>query len=264
MAIDLNADIGEIFKNLFSKKSANKATKGEKNPYLKIIITGLVVVLSTALYIFYFYIPNQEEIRIKEEKISQIEMMRTDIDMLSVNITKAKKDLSDATKRYDSLTQLFHTDKELEDLYGHISQLALMNQLLVSKLEKVGEEPVFEIENEDNMVLEIENEDNMALETENENSVDEYSQNDTSEQNIKKVAYYEFNVKFEISGNYANYTKFRKGMAELKKIININQESIVVLESETSKGEVKVSATLATYRLPANEDEKYITNNQEL
>ena len=254
MAIDLNADIGEIFKNLFSKKTANKATKGEKNPYLKIIITGLVVVLSTALYIFYFYIPNQEEIRIKEEKISQIEMMRTDIDMLSVNITKAKKDLSDATKRYDSLTQLFHTDKELEDLYGHISQLALMNQLLVSKLEKVGEEPVFEIENEDNM----------ALETENENSVDEYSQNDTSEQNIKKVAYYEFNVKFEISGNYANYTKFRKGMAELKKIININQESIVVLESETSKGEVKVSATLATYRLPANEDEKYITNNQEL
>ena len=254
MAIDLNADIGEIFKNLFSKKSANKATKGEKNPYLKIIITGLVVVLSTVLYIFYFYIPNQEEIRIKEEKISQIEMMRTDIDMLSVNITKAKKELSDATKRYDSLTQLFHTDKELEDLYGHISQLALMNQLLVSKLEKVGEEPVFEIENEDNM----------ALETENENSVDVYSQNDTSEQNIKKVAYYEFNVKFEISGNYANYTKFRKGMAELKKIININQESIVVLESETSKGEVKVSATLATYRLPANEDEKYITNNQEL
>ena len=254
MAIDLNADIGEIFKNLFSKKTANKATKGEKNPYLKIIITGLVVVLSTALYIFYFYIPNQEEIRIKEEKISQIEMMRTDIDMLSVNITKAKKDLSDATKRYDSLTQLFHTDKELEDLYGHISQLALMNQLLVSKLEKVGEEPVFEIENEDNMVLE----------TENENSVDEYSQNDTSEQNIKKVAYYEFNVKFEISGNYANYTKFRKGMAELKKIININQESIVVLESETSRGEVKVSATIATYRLPANEDEKYITNNQEL
>ncbi len=254
MAIDLNADIGEIFKNLFSKKSANKATKGEKNPYLKIIITGLVVVLSTVLYIFYFYIPNQEEIRIKEEKISQVEMMRTDIDMLSVNITKAKKELSDATKRYDSLTQLFHTDKELEDLYGHISQLALMNQLLVSKLEKVGEEPVFEIENEDNM----------ALETENENSVDEYSQNDTSEQNIKKVAYYEFNVKFEISGNYANYTKFRKGMAELKKIININQESIVVLESETSRGEVKVSATIATYRLPANEDEKYITNNQEL
>ena len=53
-------------------------------------------------------------------------------------------------------------------------------------------------------------------------------------------------------------------MAELKKIININQENIVVLESETSKGEVKVSAILATYRLPANEDEKYITNNQEV
>jgi Tfp pilus assembly protein PilO len=75
---------------------------------------------------------------------------------------------------------------------------------------------------------------------------------------VKKVAFYEFKVKFEISGNYSDYTKFRKGLAELKKFIDIDVEKIMVLESKTKKGEVKVSTTLAAYRLPANESEKTI------
>ena len=79
----------------------------------------------------------------------------------------------------------------------------------------------------------------------------------------KKVAYYELKVEFEISGNYANYTNFRKGLAKLKKIININQEKIIVLESKTKKGEVKVETVLAIYRLPANDSEKYATDNQQ-
>ena len=79
---------------------------------------------------------------------------------------------------------------------------------------------------------------------------------------LKKVAYYEFLVDLEISGNYKNYTNFRHGLAELKKIINIMRESVVVLESETRRGDVKVSSSIATYRLPANESEKCIQSEQ--
>jgi len=239
MAIDMNADIGEIFKGLFSKKSGknnsagSKKSKGDKNPYTKVIGAGAVVILIVALYVFFVYIPTQDELRVKEEKISQIDMMRIEVDVLSSKIEKAKMELSNAKKQYESLTQLFHTDKELEDLYRHISQLALMNQLMIAKLEKAGETPVFE-----------------SIQPANQET-----------ENRKKVAYYEFKVKFEISGNYANYTKFRKGMAELKKIININEEQIIVLESETAKGEVKVSATLATYRLPVK-GEEYINSEE--
>jgi Tfp pilus assembly protein PilO len=245
MAIDMNADIGEIFKGLFSNKGeGSKKTKGNENPYSKVIGAGAGVMLIVVLYIFFIYIPTQEELEIKEEKISQIEIMRIEVDVLSNKIEKAKIELADDKKRYESLTQLFHTDKELEDLYRHISQLSLMNQLMISKLEKAGEMPVFESTQTDENQDDIQN--------------GNYDPAAQGEQKRKKVAYYEFKVKFEISGNYANYTKFRKGMAELKKIININEEQIVVLESETAKGEVKVSATLATYRLPANDDEKYI------
>jgi Tfp pilus assembly protein PilO len=107
---------------------------------------------------------------------------------------------------------------------------------MVSKLEKVDETPVFEVQKGSS------------------------SKKKSAKDKVKKVAYYEFKVRFEIRGNYSNYTKFRKGMAELKKIINIDVEKIIVLESKTKKGEVKVSATLATYRLPANESEKTINS----
>lgn len=251
MAIDMNADIGEIFKSLFSKKDGgSKKSKGGENPYAKVIGSGAGVALIVILYVIFIYIPTQEELKIKEEKISQIDMMRVEVDVLSSKIEKSKIELSNAKKQYESLTQLFHTDKELEDLYRHISQLSLMNQLMISKLEKEGETPVFEI------VQPGENQDDFQS--------GEYDPASQESQERKKVAYYEFKVKFEISGNYANYTKFRKGMAELKKIININEEQIIVLESEAAKGEVKVSAILATYRLPANDAEKYIKSEEEM
>jgi Tfp pilus assembly protein PilO len=251
MAIDMNADIGEIFKSLFSKKDGgSKKSKGGENPYSKVIVAGVSVALIVVLYVVFIYIPTQEELRVKEEKIAQIGIMQIEVDVLSSKIEKAKMEFLDAKKQYESLTQLFHTDKELEDLYRHISQLSLMNQLMISKLEKAGEMPVFESVKSDENQDDFQNGD--------------YDPASQEAQKRKKVAYYEFKVKFEISGNYANYTKFRKGMAELKKIININEEQIIVLESETAKGEVKVSATLATYRLPANDAEKYINSEEVL
>jgi Tfp pilus assembly protein PilO len=249
MAIDMNADIGEIFKNLFAKKGAD-GTKGiPLNPAMKTFIAGGIAVVFIILYVFFIYFPTEEENRLKQEKISQIQFIQSEINTISDDIIKATKDLSDAQAKYQSLTKLFHTGKELDDLYRHISMLALTNQLMVSKIDKQGEEPVFEIE--------------QPQQQENEVGL----MNDAlgeSESKPKKVAYYEFKVRFEISGNYANYTSFRKGLAQLKKIINIDQEKIIVLQSETKKGEVKVTAVLAIYRLPANESEKYVNSEEVL
>jgi Tfp pilus assembly protein PilO len=76
------------------------------------------------------------------------------------------------------------------------------------------------------------------------------------------VAYYEFLISLEIGGNFDMYVNFRKGLAELNKIINILGESIVVEESETISNNVQVSSSIATYRLPANESEKCIQSEQ--
>ena len=232
MAIDMNMDIGELIKNLLAKKGSKK----EQNPYTKVIATGVAVFLAIILYVIFVYMPMQEKLEQQQRKISQINNLKNDIAVLSVRITKAEIKLKAAKKDFNSRSKLFHTDKELEDLYRHISMLALRNQLMVLKLEKVGETPVFEVQ---------------------EGSA---SKKKGGKEEVKKIAYYEFKVRFEISGNYSDYTKFRKGLAELKKFIDIDAEKIIVLESKTKKGEVKVSTTLATYRLPANESEKTINS----
>jgi len=249
MAIDMNADIGEIFKNLFAKKGADGAKGVPVNPAMKTFIAGGISVVFIILYVFFIYLPTEEVNRLKQEKISQIQFIQSEINTISDDIVKATKDLSDAQAEYQSLTKLFHTGKELDDLYRHISMLALTNQLMVSKIDKQGEEPVFEIEQPQQQA----NEDGLTNDALGE-----------GESIPKKVAYYEFKVRFEISGNYANYTSFRKGLAQLKKIINIDQEKIIVLQSETKKGEVKVTAVLAIYRLPANESEKYVNSEEVL
>jgi len=241
MAIDMNMDIGELIKNLFAKKGP-KGTSSvlTGNPYAKIIIAGILVLLVIIFYVVYVYMPMQEKLEQQERQISQVNNLRNDIAVLSVRITKEEIKLEAAKKDFNSRTKLFHTDKELEDLYRHISMLALSNQLMVSKLEKVGETPVFEVQKGSS------------------------SKKKSAKDKVKKVAYYEFKVRVEISGNYSNYTKFRKGMAELKKIINIDVEKIIVLESKTKKGEVKVSTTLATYRFPVNDAEMHINSKEGL
>ena len=255
MAIDMNVDVGEMIKGLFSKKTSQGEAKAPQNPYVKTVISIVTVLILIASYIYFIYLPTQEELRINNEKLSQIEILRSEVTVLSDRIVKAKADLEDFQKEYERRTTLFHTDKELEDLYGHISMLAVKNQLMVTKIEKGVENPILEVN-----ISETQSSicDGSLSNTMN---ADDFTMQEESPQ-LKKVAYYEFLVDLEISGNYKNYTNFRHGLAELKKIINIKRESVVVLESETRRGDVKVSSSIATYRLPANESEKCIQSEQ--
>ncbi len=303
MAIDMNIDIGEVFKKLTSKGGSTGSSSGDgkkpSDPFVKVIAAGAVALVVVVLYLFFVYFPAQGENRIKEQKIAQINDLKSCVDDLSGDIATAMKDLSSAKSRYKELTNLFHTGQELDDLYRHISMLALTNQLMVSKIKKSGEHPVFEVEQSlgSNDVMDpppppimpsddangaglmggpVSSCDNIQgssqMSMDDGNAPNEEGLQDPAlmgggvpdgESKPQKVAYYELRVEFEISGNYANYTNFRKGLAKLKKIININQEKIIVLESKTKKGEVKIETVLAIYRLPANDSEKYVINNQQ-
>ena len=250
MAINMNADVGAMIKGLFSKKASQGEAKAPQNPYVKTLISIVTVLILIASYIYFIYLPTQEELRINNEKLSQIEILRSEVTVLSDRIVKAQADLDEAEKEYERRTTLFHTDKELEDLYGHISMLAMKNQLMVTKIEKGVENPIFDETQSSICDRNLSNAENS----------DDFNMQESTQ--LKKVAYYEFLVDLEISGNYNNYTNFRHGLAELKKIINIKRESVVVLESETRRGDVKVSSSIATYRLPSNESEKCIQSEQ--
>ena len=156
MAIDMNVDIGEMVKGLFSKKdSEGNEGASLKSPVSKFAVVIVLVLVIIGLYVYYFYLPAREDLRIKKTKISQIETMQFEISELSSSIDKAKIDLIAAEKNYKKLTKLFHTNKELEDLYKNISSLAVSNKLMVRKIEKGGERPIFEVDVIDSQSLEF-------------------------------------------------------------------------------------------------------------
>jgi type IV pilus assembly protein PilO len=237
MAIDMNVDVGSLIKGLFSKKESKEGSPSAPNPHVKTLMAVVAVVIVIASYVYFVYIPTQKDLKIKNDKIAQIETIRYEIESLSSSIKVAQEDLELAEREYDRRTNLFHSDKELEDLYGQISLLAMQNKLMVTKIEKGFEVPIFAdgfCTNDDSFV------------------------NDEGQPQLQNVGYYEFTVDLEISGNYSFYTNFRNGLAQLKKIININSESIVVVESEENTGNVKVTSSISTYRLPKNESEQCI------
>ena len=249
MALDMNIDLASI-KGLFSKKDSNDGVKGASNPHAKTALVISIVFVFIALYVYFVYLPTKEDLRIKNEKISQIEMIKFEIDELITNINQAEIDLSIAQEEYDRRTTLFHSDKELEDLYGQISLLAMKNKLTITKIEKGVEKPIFS----EGFCAS-----NMGG-GEGAIDADQFIDEETMVQ-LEKVGYYEFSVNLEISGNYSQFTNFRNGLAQLKKIININKESIVVPGSETKGGDVQIMMSIATYRLPKNESEKCVDPN---
>ena len=241
MALDMNVDVGALIKGLFSKKGSKEGVSSAPNPYTKIIMAVIVIIILIASYVYFVYIPTQKDIKIKNQKISQIETIKYEIGTLSNKIKTAQEELELAEIEYERRTKLFHSDKELEDLYGQISLLAMQNKLMVTKIEKGVEMPVF-----------------AGGSCNISNNKDASSANSQQPRKLKKVGYYEFTVDLEISGNYNFYTGFRNGLAQLTKIININTESIVVLESKGGSGGVKVTSAISTYRLPKDESEKCI------
>jgi len=245
MALDMDIDIGSLIKGLFSKKESKDGAASAPNPHGKTALVVIAVLVFIGLYVYFVYIPTQKELQIKNDKISQIESIKSDIAGLTISIETAEKDLLLAEAEFNRRSKLFHNEKELEDLYGEISLLAMSNKLTITKIEKGIEMPIFSegfCGDDDNLGEEL-------------SAEDQYNEEEMTDV-LQKVGYYEFKVNLEISGNYTQFTNFRNGLAQLTKILNINKESIVVPGGAESKGgEVKVSSIIATYRLPKNETE---------
>ena len=90
MAIDMNVDVGELIKGLFSKKSNESGSKSQPSPYLKIILMVIVVIALIAAYVFLYYLPTQKDLKVKNYQISQVENLKIEIVELNSLIEKSK------------------------------------------------------------------------------------------------------------------------------------------------------------------------------
>ena len=236
--MDLNVDIGSFFKSLTKRSQTGDGAGAPPNPHLKQLVIGILVALLVGAYLYFFYLPEQKRIREMQAMIDSTDQIRSEILSLDQQIALKQIELNEGNARFDELNRLFHNKQELEDLYRNISLLALTYELLVAKLDKGDEEPVFA--------------DKPPI-----------SQGEGVPPK-REVAFYKISVGFEFVGDYISYTNFRRDLAQQKKLINIEREAITVRagdDGNSSGGIVNIATTLSTYRFPASDADRFLTGS---
>ena len=160
-----------------------------------------------------------------------VDAQKLQIDIMNENQTKTQEYLNNITElentvkkmepKYEKSSKMFHSRKEVEDLYQNISNFAMTNGLSIINI--VKGEPKAVGQNE-----------NSAEQTENEG-------------NNSSVLYYTIPVNYKINGSYLGYLKFRRALSKSNKVINFDKETITV---DAASGKILSEGTISIVGLP--------------
>ena len=194
-------DLNDIFAKLKSGGLADKKT------LIKFGVGfGAILIFLIGYYAFVSPIVKQQEeqIFIMNENKIKIEEFKNNIGTLTTGVKKLEPD-------YAKNSKLFHSKKEVEDLYQNISKFALINGLSITNLKKGEPKAVNKAEEEN-------------------------------------VMYYTIPVEYEIQGNFLSYLKFRRALSKSQKVINFDKEEITTIAE--IQGQILSKGTISIVGLP--------------
>jgi len=214
-----NIDVNDLFNKLKS------GGFGDKKLLIKFGI-GFGAVLIFLIIYYAFVSPVVTD---QEEKIKIMNENKEKIIEFKNNIETLKNAVTNLEPEYEKNSKLFHSKKEVEDLYQNISKFALLNGLSIVNLKK--SEP-------------------KAVSGSNQTSTENNSeQNSSSENNDgQQILYYEIPVEYEIRGNFLSYLKFRRALSKSSKVINYDKEEITTLKE--LQGQILSKGTISIVGLP--------------
>ena len=160
------------------------------------------------------------------ENKNKIEEFKNNIGILKASVKKLEPE-------YNKNSKLFHSKKEVEDLYQNISKYALMNGLSITNLKKGEPKGVARVTP------------NQSTEQTTENNTD---QNLVENPEGQQVMYYKIPVEYEIQGNFLSYLKFRRALSKSQKVINFDKEEINV--QKEIQGQILSKGTISIVGLP--------------
>jgi Tfp pilus assembly protein PilO len=137
------------------------------------------------------------------------------------NITELENTVKKMEPKYEKSSKMFHSQKEVEDLYQNISNFAMTNGLSIINIVK-GEPKA------------VGQNGNSTEETENA-------------ENNPSVLYYTIPVNYKINGSYLGYLKFRRALSKSNKVINFDKETITV---DAASGKILSEGTISIVGLP--------------
>ena len=215
-----NIDVNDLFNKLKS------GGFGDKKLLVKFGI-GFGAVL---IFLIIYYVFVSPVVTAQEEKLRIMNENKEKIIEFNNNIGTLKDAVKNLEPEYEKNSKLFHSKKEVEDLYQNISKFALLNGLSIVNLKKSEPKAV-----------------NGSNQTSTENNSE---QNSSSENNDgQQVLYYEIPVEYEIRGNFLSYLKFRRALSKSSKVINYDKEEITTIKE--IQGQILSKGTISIVVLPS-------------
>ena len=213
-------DLNDIFAKLKSGGLADKKTLikfGVGFGAILIFLIGYYAFVSPKLK------QQEEQIFIMNENKIKIEEFKNNIGTLTASVKKLEPD-------YAKNSKLFHSKKEVEDLYQNISKFALINGLSITNLKKGEPKGV--------------------AGTAQAQSTEQTTENTTTTENQEgqNIMYYTIPVEYEIQGNFLSYLKFRRALSKSQKVINFDKEEITTIAE--IQGQILSKGTISIVGLP--------------
>ena len=221
--MDLDALKKLDIKDLLEKIKAGGGTNvfKDKKTLIKFGVIGGAILIF--LIIYYAFV--SPVIGAQKEKINIMNENQTNIDKYLANIETLQASVKELEPRYKKSSKLFHSKKEVEDLYQNISNFAMTNGLTIINIQKG--EPI-------------------AVGG-NDNTQNEQTENSQDNQEGTQVLYYKIPVNYKIQGNYLGYLKFRRALSKSSKVINFDKETITV---DAKSGQILSEGTISIVGLP--------------
>jgi Tfp pilus assembly protein PilO len=187
---------------------------------------GFVAILIFLIGYYAFISPivkqQKEQISLMNENKIKIEEFKNNIGTLTAAVKALEPD-------YAKNSKLFHSKKEVEDLYQNISKFALINGLSITNLKKGKPKGVAGVQGQ---------------------STEQTTENTTTTENQdgQNVMYYTIPVEYEIQGNFLSYLKFRRALSKSQKVINFDKEEITTIAE--IQGQILSKGTVSIVGLP--------------
>ena len=168
-----------------------------------------------------------------------------------------KQQIEANTPEFESNSKLFHSQKEVEELYQGISNFALRNGLTIINIKKADPKPVKGNLPNTNMGMNGVIDDGSGMIDDGSGMIDDGSGmiddgsgmiDDGSGQEGGNTLYYKIPVDYEIMGSFIGYLKFRRELSKSQKVINFDKEEINLLKEP--QGQVLSKGTISIVGLP--------------
>ncbi len=217
MAIDWNADVGDLLKQLFSAEGGEKQERPSGNETIGIaLLWPLLLVLLAGNFLWLLYLPSEQEITRQQSRVEQIPQLRLNKVELQVLAKRNRQAIDEANIQVEALHRMMFAHREIDQLYRKIHEWARVNRIEVLTLKKLDVAPVVE-------------------ETTPRNGGT--AQPAAHSSAPADPLFYRIRLKLRAHGEFLDYLKLREALLGFGKMIHVNEEKIRSLRVSSGRSE---------------------------